>query len=553
MARTNLGATNDPEDRDPRAGSASMTRLGLFVAMVVIAAVAATGFGQAGSVGSVPPRSGGASTWRVHPSTALAVEPNATSPQASPPAGQPVAFGNAGSYGSVAGQTLAAPVMGMAATPSGHGYWLVASDGGIFAFGDAQFYGSMGGTQLQAPVIGVAATPSGHGYWLVAKDGGIFAFGDAQFYGSTGAQHLNRPVVGMTTTPDGAGYWLVASDGGIFAFGDAQFYGSTGTTRLNKPVVGMAAAPDGQGYWLVASDGGIFAFGDASFYGSMGGNRLQAPVIGMADTPSGHGYWLAAADGGIFTFGDAPFLGSIGGQSLADPIVAVTAVPGGGGYWILPAPPPPPPSGPNLAGDVIYNLSNIPGGLYPAGDKVAALTFDDGPNPVYTPQILAVLTQYHVPATFQIVGYEGAARPDLLKLEVADGMTLTNHTWDHVNLTTLSPAGWVAQVDATTNLIQSVTGQTVKCVRPPYGYTNASVVAQLAQRGLGELYWDVDPSDYLMPGSGVIADRVLSALHPGAIIGMHDGGGDRSQTVAALPAIITGIEAAGYTLVPVCN
>src|ERR1035437_10540218 len=109
--------------------------------MVVLAAVAAPGFGQAGSVGSVPPRSGRASTWRVHPSTALAVEPNATSPQASPPAGQPVAFGNAGSYGSVGGQTLAAPVMGMAATPSGRGYRLGGSGGGIFAFRDAPVAG----------------------------------------------------------------------------------------------------------------------------------------------------------------------------------------------------------------------------------------------------------------------------------------------------------------------------------------------------------------------------------------------------------------------------
>ena len=66
------------------------------------------------------------------------------------------------------------------------------------------------------------------GYWLAASDGGIFAFGDAAFYGSTGGTHLNQPIVGMTTTPDGGGYWLVASDGGIFAFGDATFYGSTG-------------------------------------------------------------------------------------------------------------------------------------------------------------------------------------------------------------------------------------------------------------------------------------------------------------------------------------
>ncbi len=78
------------------------------------------------------------------------------------------------------------------------------------------------------------------GYWLVASDGGIFTHGDAQFYGSQGSTVLNKPIVGMASTPDGMGYWLVASDGGIFTHGDAQFYGSQGSTVLNKPVVGMA-------------------------------------------------------------------------------------------------------------------------------------------------------------------------------------------------------------------------------------------------------------------------------------------------------------------------
>ena len=85
----------------------------------------------------------------------------------------------------------------------------------------------------------MAASPDGLGYWLVASDGGIFTFGDAAFYGSTGNVALNRPIVGMTSTPDGKGYWLVASDGGIFSFGDAAYLGSTGNTGLNKPIVGI--------------------------------------------------------------------------------------------------------------------------------------------------------------------------------------------------------------------------------------------------------------------------------------------------------------------------
>jgi hypothetical protein len=91
--------------------------------------------------------------------------------------------------------------------------------------------------------VGMTASPSGHGYWLVASDGGIFAFGDAAFHGSTGAIQLNKPIVGMAATPSGDGYWLVASDGGIFAFGDAPFRGSTGALHLTSAVVGMAAGP----------------------------------------------------------------------------------------------------------------------------------------------------------------------------------------------------------------------------------------------------------------------------------------------------------------------
>jgi hypothetical protein len=86
----------------------------------------------------------------------------------------------------------------------------------------------------------MAGSPDGKGYWLVASDGGIFTFGDATYFGSTGAIHLNQPIVGMAATPDGAGYWLVASDGGIFTFGDAPFLGSTGGQVLNKPIVAMA-------------------------------------------------------------------------------------------------------------------------------------------------------------------------------------------------------------------------------------------------------------------------------------------------------------------------
>jgi Tol biopolymer transport system component len=225
--------------------------------------------------------------------------------------------------GSTGAQKLNQPIVGGSPSPTGAGYWFVASDGGVFTFGDVGFSGSTGGVKLNRPIVGMAPTPAGKGYWMVASDGGIFTFGDAGFVGSTGDVKLNKPIVGMAPTPTGRGYWLVASDGGIFSFGDARFFGSTGDVKLNKPIVGMATTPTGKGYWLVASDGGIFAFGDAAFFGSTGAVILNQPIVGMAATPSGLGYWLVAADGGIFTFGDAGFFGSTGKLRLNAPIVTV--------------------------------------------------------------------------------------------------------------------------------------------------------------------------------------------------------------------------------------
>ena len=247
--------------------------------------------------------------------------------------------------------------------PDGLGYWQVASDGGVFSYGTAKFYGSMGGQRLNEPIVGMAPSVDGRGYWLVAADGGVFSFGDAPFEGSAGSLHLNSPVVGMVPTVNGQGYWLVAGDGGVFAFGDADLLGSTrrhtsqpsgrrdcghqgrqgvlagGVRRrgvqlrqcrlprvarersAEQPVVGIAATRNANGYRLTAGDGGVFDFGDAKFYGSMGGQKLNQPVVGIGGTFFGNGYTLSAADGGAFTFGDSAFCGSAGSLNLNQPVV----------------------------------------------------------------------------------------------------------------------------------------------------------------------------------------------------------------------------------------
>jgi hypothetical protein len=138
----------------------------------------------------------------------------------------------------------------------------------------------MGGKPLNQPIVGMAVTPDGGGYWLVAADGGIFSFGDAPFYGSTGSIHLNKPIVGMTANPAG-GYWFTASDGGVFAFG-APFYGSLGSVPQAHPIVAITSSGDGGGYWFTNSNGAVSAYGDATYWGSAP-QVLNKPVVGMAE------------------------------------------------------------------------------------------------------------------------------------------------------------------------------------------------------------------------------------------------------------------------------
>jgi hypothetical protein len=158
--------------------------------------------------------------------------------------------------------------------------WLFSDRGAVYvAGGYSNRYGDLSTVRLNGPVVDSVARNDGMGYWMVASDGGIFTFGLARFFGSMGDQRLNAPVQSLVPDPDGVGYWLVAGDGGIFAF-DAPFLGSMGDTRLNQPIVGMVSS--GSGYLMVASDGGIFTFGEASFFGSLGDHPPAAPIVAVA-------------------------------------------------------------------------------------------------------------------------------------------------------------------------------------------------------------------------------------------------------------------------------
>jgi lipoprotein-anchoring transpeptidase ErfK/SrfK len=275
------------------------------------------------------------------------------------------AFGSATFLGSTQNLPLAQPIVAMAQTPNGSGYWLVADDGGVFAY-NAPFFGALAGWPLRLPVSGMAATPDGGGYWIVTEDGAVFPFGSAQNYGNLTNLRLVAPITDIIPTPDSHGYWLVAEDGGVFSFGSAQFYGSTGGMRLNAPVVSMAAVPSGAGYWLIAKDGGVFSFGYAQFQGSTANLKLVAPVVGMTATGSSNGYTLVAEDGGVFNFGDSQFQGSAAGQlKPGRRAVQVVGMPHGDGYRVLALARPPDVSlvGPGMTGAGVTDLQNRLEGL----------------------------------------------------------------------------------------------------------------------------------------------------------------------------------------------
>jgi hypothetical protein len=169
-------------------------------------------------------------------------------------------------------------------TPSG-----AAEGSGVTPVGGAPVVGDLRGDPATLPVLGMAATPSGGGYWLVAADGGVFAFGDAGFHGSTGAVRLNQSIVGMAATPSGGGYWLVAADGGVFAF-DAPFLGSAARVRTD-PVMAIAASAGG--YLITARDGDITAFGTTPI-ASLAASCKDQMFVATAARATG-GAWLASS------------------------------------------------------------------------------------------------------------------------------------------------------------------------------------------------------------------------------------------------------------------
>lgn len=227
-------------------------------------------------------------------------------------------------------------------------------------------------------------------------------------------------------------------------------------------------------------------------------------------------------------------LAALGGAYLAYRARTASAIPGDSNVAVAPleVASPSPPS------------TTLTSGERPA-EKLVALTFDDGPGP-YTQKVAQVLEKDKAAGTFFFIGRQIAKYRGIVSELKAQGFELEDHTWDHATLTKLNAAQVRLEISRTQ---QALGGATY--VRPPSGSYDATVLAVTRSLGLKLILWNVDTLDWKYRSVASILTHVRWEVHPGDVILMHDGGGNRSQTVAALPIVIDWLRAQGYTLVRV--
>jgi hypothetical protein len=208
-----------------------------------------------------------------------------------------------------------APVVGIAATPDGKGYYAVTSTGDVFWGGDGVFGGDFSTSSAHvSDIVGIALTPNGGGYWLLGANGAIYRFGDAKSYGSLVSRHVHtNEAVAVASSPSGSGYLIVTAAGTVYAFGDAHGHGSLAGKGVHvTDVGGIAPSASGTGYLLVTANGNVYAFGSGlATHGSLPGRHVHVnDIVGLALTGDGGGYWLAGSNGAVYGFGDAKALKS---------------------------------------------------------------------------------------------------------------------------------------------------------------------------------------------------------------------------------------------------
>lgn len=182
-------------------------------------------------------------------------------------------------------------------------------------------------------------------------------------------------------------------------------------------------------------------------------------------------------------------------------------------------------------------------------EKIIYLTFDDGPSE-YTQQILDILAEYDARATFFVLGVQAAADPAMIEKIYEAGHGVANHTWKHVNLTTIGWNYFEAEIADTADAVGKYESP---CLRPPYGARTQTTYDYAQEMGYTIALWSIDTNDWRLPGANAIANQVIDQLHNHAVVLMHDGGGNRTQTVEGLRILLPRLQALGYQMRAVCR
>lgn len=189
----------------------------------------------------------------------------------------------------------------------------------------------------------------------------------------------------------------------------------------------------------------------------------------------------------------------------------------------------------------VFSLPPVPRG------KIVYLTFDDGPTP-YTTEVLTLLKQYNAKATFFVIGNQVSKRIPTVKRAYRDGHAVENHTWSHPKLTGLTWTQFRSQVARTNTAVAQAAGDSPECLRAPYGSINRNVLLRAQRFNMPVIQWSIDSRDWAKPGTYRIVRNVLGNVKDGSIVLMHDGGGNRAQTVAALKYILPSLRKQGYAI-----
>lgn len=220
---------------------------------------------------------------------------------------------------------------------------------------------------------------------------------------------------------------------------------------------------------------------------------------------------------------------------------------------VHPSVPPPSPSPTGLPPIAVQAKPQyvVPAASVPKGSKTVALTFDDGPDPAYTPQVLRILRQHHIKATFFVIGQQAHDFPDLIKSIVDQGHAIGTHTWSHKDISKMSAGHARTEIGRAVDTVAATIKHIPNLFRAPYGSWSPTALKVCAALGQTSIAWDVDPRDWDNPGSDQIYSKVLHQVGNRSIVLNHDGGGDRSQTVRALRNFLPVLADRGYRFVGV--